>query len=60
VKPFGCRYCDYRAVQPSDITVHERRHSGEKPYSCSACDYRAVTAVEVRRHERRAHSDGRQ
>jgi hypothetical protein len=40
----------------SSITVHERRHSGEKPFSCSVCDHRAVTAFAIREHERRCHS----
>jgi KRAB domain-containing zinc finger protein len=54
-KPYGCRYCEYRAAQASAIIIHERVHSGEKPFSCSVCDYRAAASPAVRRHERSKH-----
>jgi uncharacterized Zn-finger protein len=57
-KPFACRFagCDYRAVEQSRITVHERMHTGERPFSCPACAYTTSHKSHIGRHVRRMHA----
>ncbi len=51
-RPFGCRFCEYKAATARNVIRHERTHTGEKPYGCRHCDYKAATASNVTVHER--------
>ncbi|XP_037086699.1 zinc finger protein 500-like [Pollicipes pollicipes] len=37
IKLLKCGYCDYRCYRPSNLVIHERRHTGERPFTCEVC-----------------------
>jgi hypothetical protein len=43
-------------AQSSQVTRHERRHTGERPFKCDVCDYSAATGATLKVHMRR-HAD---
>ena len=51
-KPHACSYCSYRAFLKSDITKHQRIHTGEKPYQCKICSYVTARQDSLIRHQR--------
>jgi hypothetical protein len=52
MKRFGCRFCEYRSAEASNVTRHERSHTGEKPFGCRFCEYRSAEASKITVHER--------
>ena len=52
-----CKYCGSSFSRRRDLTLHERRHTGEKPYSCEKCEFRCNTAGSLRMHTVRRHED---
>ncbi|XP_063371349.1 zinc finger protein 551-like [Cydia amplana] len=32
-----CAYCEYSSATKEALTIHERRHTGERPYICDHC-----------------------
>lgn len=52
-----CKYCGSSFSRRRDLTLHERRHTGEKPYACDKCEFRCNTAGSLRMHTVRRHED---
>jgi len=49
-KNFKCESCDYRAVSRSQITVHQRVHTGERPFACKECDFTTAIPGSLKYH----------
>ena len=47
---FKCTTCPYEANRSSSLTVHMRRHLGEKHFLCNVCDEAFVTKQELAVH----------
>ncbi|KAF0307045.1 Zinc finger protein 2 [Amphibalanus amphitrite] len=37
IKLLKCGFCDYHCYRPSNLAIHERRHTGERPFTCEMC-----------------------
>ena len=49
---YSCQHCDFTARKKYHITVHERKHTGEKPFPCAHCEYRGATRAHLEVHQR--------
>ena len=52
-RPHACPHCHMRFVQRSQLTVHERTHSGIKPYRCQVCHMAFAHSTALKMHVRR-------
>ena len=50
-KPFNCGQCDSTFRLKSDLTKHEKIHTGKEPLSCSKCDSNIDQRSELVEHE---------
>ena len=55
-KRFWCDLCPARFTQRSNLTKHQRVHSGEKPFGCDLCPARFSTRSHLTVHLR-VHSE---
>ena len=53
IKSFNCFYCDVCKKKfkfKSQLTIHNRVHTGEKPYKCEVCDRSCSRKGDLNRH----------
>ncbi|XP_004648367.1 zinc finger and SCAN domain-containing protein 5B [Octodon degus] len=49
--PHGCRLCNKAFRFPSQLTLHMRRHTGERPFHCDTCDKGFMQQSDLRVHQ---------
>ena len=45
-----CKHCAFKSKKKSNLTIHMRKHSGEKPHTCTLCDYASAKGSDLTRH----------
>ncbi|KAF8884189.1 hypothetical protein BD779DRAFT_795398 [Infundibulicybe gibba] len=52
---YKCRYCDYSALQRSNLVTHEHTHTGGKPHKCPDCSLAYTDPGSLTRHRKKLH-----
>jgi len=57
LKMYYCKYCNYKSLHRSNVTIHARRHTSgdQKTYQCKQCDYTCDVRSNMNRHYKRNH-----
>lgn len=49
-KRYHCKYCSYCTDYATNLTFHERRHTGERPFQCTVCKKAYARKDHLKRH----------
>ncbi|XP_070175575.1 zinc finger protein ZFP2-like [Littorina saxatilis] len=52
-RPYSCKACGASYTQMCHLTIHLRKHTGEKPYKCKECDAAFAQSFHLTRHLRK-------
>jgi len=52
-RPHSCDECGNTYKNKGDLTIHKRKHTGDKPYSCELCQKTFYSSSQLSRHKRR-------
>ncbi|XP_070570182.1 DNA-binding protein Ikaros-like [Ptychodera flava] len=55
-KDYQCDVCDYAAQSPTQLSQHQRSHTGDRPYTCDICGFAFTQKGNLTRHMK-THSD---
>lgn len=50
IEHLKCSYCNYTAISNTRLSMHTRKHTGEKPYACEKCDYKCARPDSLKVH----------
>ncbi|XP_077997166.1 uncharacterized protein LOC144450440 isoform X1 [Glandiceps talaboti] len=49
-KDYQCEHCDYVAQSPTQLSQHQRSHTGDRPYTCDTCGFAFTQKGNLTRH----------
>ena len=58
-RPFLCSFCPKAFKHKTQVTIHERIHTGARPFKCDLCNYAGRSKVALVTHLRHVHSDAK-
>ena len=54
-RPWPCKYCEKKFQNKTNLSRHERLHTGERPFQCGVCPKGFVEKYELMRHMSKKH-----